>query len=214
MALDYVHNDEVTPEIGAYAQEILKAHGKEPWGTCYYRDFDGKTFVFRLEMHYHEPGGSAKPWGKDTGVSVLHLVEDTAPETVRSETFFYGKLSKSRLIGVDSRLVATFNRAIEITTIDITIVEGLRSKEKQAAAVKSGASFTMNSRHLTGHAIDAAPYVNGAISWKWEHFRMLAPYIFEAAKQVKCPIEWGGNWPAVTGKSQPDGLHWQIPWRI
>jgi len=210
--LDYLHNDEVTAEIAAYAREVLTAHGKEPWGTCYYRDFDGKTLVFRLEMHYHQPGGPAKPWGKHTGVSVLHLVDDAAPETVKSGGFYFGKLSKSRLIGVDSRLVATFNRAIQITTIDFTIVDGLRSKEKQAAAVRSGASFTMNSRHLTGHAVDVAPWVSGAISWKWEHFHILAPFIFEAAKQVKSPVEWGGNWPAVKGRSRPDGAHWQIPW--
>lgn len=213
MSLVYFKNDEVTPEISKYAQAILKNQGLKPWGTCFYQDFAGKTYVFRLEMHYHAPGGPLKPWGRHTGVSVLRLVADLATPAAKPGGFFFGKTSKSRLIGVDSRLVATMNRAIEITTIDFTIVEGLRSKEKQAAAVESGASYTMNSRHLTGHAVDVAPWVGGAISWAWGHFHELAPYIFEAAKQVECPIEWGGNWPSVPGKSQPDGPHWQIPWQ-
>lgn len=212
MILEYLTNDELTIAITQYAQKVLNEHRKEPWGTVYYQDFDGKTIAFRLEQHYHTPGGLLKPWGYHTGVSALHLVEDV-PLVLAPAGFAFGKTSKTRMIGLDSRLIVFLNRAIEITQVDFTIVEGLRSKAKQAADVKSGASFTMNSRHLTGHAVDVAPWIAGAISWKWAHFHQLAPYLFEAAKQVKCPIEWGGNWPAVPGKSAPDGPHWQIPWK-
>lgn len=212
MSLQYLKNEELTVAITQYAQKVLNEHRKEPWGTCYYKDFDGKTIAFRLERHYHVPGGALKPWGYHTGVSALHMVEEVGPAEV-SGGFFFGKSSQLRLVGLDSRLIATLERAIQITQVDFTIVEGLRSKEKQAAAVKSGASFTLNSRHLTGHAVDIAPWIGGKINWTWGFYHKLAPYVLEAAKQVKCPIEWGGNWPAVPGQSAPDGPHWQIPWR-
>ena len=213
MALAYLKNAEVTPEIGRHAQTVLAAHRREKWGSCYYADFGGETLIFRLERHYHPPGGTAKPWGQHTGVSVLRLVADPEPVQTERGPFVLGKLSLSRLVNVDPRLVAMVKRAIEITEIDFTVVEGHRSKARQSELVKSGASKTMNSRHLTGHAVDLAPWIDGAISWAWADFYRLEPFITAAAAEVKCPLEWGGNWPNIPGRSQKDGPHHQIPWQ-
>lgn len=116
--------------------------------------------------------------------------------------------SKERLKGVHPDLVAVVERAIEITEQDFTVLEGLRSKERQKQLYRSGASKTMNSRHLTGHAVDIAPYVNGAVSWDWDYYYPMADAMKEAAKELEVPIEWGGDW-----KSFKDGPHFQLPWK-
>jgi peptidoglycan L-alanyl-D-glutamate endopeptidase CwlK len=60
--------------------------------------------------------------------------------------------------GVHPDLVRVVERAIQITTRDFPVQEGLRTRERQAALVARGASRTMNSRHLT-----ATP----SIWWRW-----------------------------------------------
>lgn len=102
--------------------------------------------------------------------------------------------SLSRLQGVKPELVAVVKRAIELTTQDFAVLEGLRSKATQAAYVAKGASQTMNSYHLTGHAVDLVPYVNGTISWDWKYFYPIAKAMKQAAKELGVKLEWGGVW--------------------
>jgi len=97
-------------------------------------------------------------------------------------------------------------RSIQITPIFFIVGEGLRTKERQAYLVEKGASKTMNSRHLTGDAVDLAPIVDNKVSWDWKHFHPLAEAVKQAAKEVKVEVEWGGEW-----KSFPDAPHWQLP---
>ena len=72
--------------------------------------------------------------------------------------YVLGKRSKERLEGVHPDLVSVVERAIEISEMDFFVGEGLRSLERQKKLVASGASRTMNSRHLTGHAVDLHPH--------------------------------------------------------
>ena len=120
--------------------------------------------------------------------------------------FTLSQKSKGLLKGVHPDLVKVVNRAIQITDIDFTVLEGLRTVERQKELVKKGASKTMNSRHLTGHAVDIAPVVNGQVSWDWPLYHRLAKVVKQAAKDVGVTIEWGGDW-----KSFKDGPHWQLP---
>jgi peptidoglycan L-alanyl-D-glutamate endopeptidase CwlK len=121
--------------------------------------------------------------------------------------FNLSQRSLSRLEGVHPDLVKVVKRAIEITSIDFTVLEGLRSIETQRRYVANGASRTMRSRHLTGHAVDLAPFVDGAVSWHWPHYHKLAPAMKQAASELGIPIEWGGDW-----RKFKDGPHWQLPW--
>ncbi len=115
--------------------------------------------------------------------------------------------SQSILFGIHPDLRKVVERAIEITPVDFTVIEGLRTKERQRELVQKGASRTMNSRHLTGHAVDLAAWVNGTISWEWPHYREISSAMKQAAQELNIPIEWGGDW--VTFK---DGPHFQLPW--
>ena len=121
----------------------------------------------------------------------------------------FSQRSLSRLEGVHPDLIKVMHRAISITKVDFTVLEGVRSIERQRELVKRGASTTMNSRHLTGHAVDIAPWINGTVSWHWPDYHQLAPYIWQAAKFEGVEgLEWGGHW-----RGFPDGPHWQLSWK-
>ena len=122
--------------------------------------------------------------------------------------FSFGSRSLSRLKGIHPDLRKVMDRAIIITDVDFTILEGLRSIERQRKLRASGATRTLRSRHLTGHAVDIAPLVDGKVSWDWPIYYRLAPTIKKAAQDVGVKIEWGGDW-----RSFKDGPHWQLPWR-
>ena len=122
--------------------------------------------------------------------------------------FSFGSRSLSRLKGVHPDLRKVMDRAIITTDVDFTILEGLRSVERQRKLLASGATRTLRSRHLTGHAVDIAPLVDGKVSWDWPIYHRLAPTIKKAAQDVGVKIEWGGDW-----RSFKDGPHWQLPWR-
>lgn len=113
--------------------------------------------------------------------------------------------SMQNLSGVHPDLVAVVKRAIQITQQDFSVIEGVRNIDRQRQLYKKGATKTMNSRHLTGHAVDLAPY---PLSWDWEYFYPIADAMKQAAEELSVPIEWGGDW-----KSFPDGPHFQLPWK-
>lgn len=135
--------------------------------------------------------------------SLLPALE-SAPE--QPAKFRLGATSLARLKGVHPDLVKVVHRAIELTKQDFTVLEGLRTKERQKQLVAKGASKTMNSYHITGHAVDIAPIVNGQVSWDWKYYYPLRDAMKAAAKELGVKVEWGGDW-----KSFKDGPHWQIP---
>lgn len=120
--------------------------------------------------------------------------------------FMLGSRSVSRLKGVHPDLVAVVNRAIKLTEVDFAVLEGLRTHTRQIELVKAGASQTMNSRHLTGHAVDLGAYVGGAVRWDWPLYYKIAAAMKRAAAELGVPLEWGGDW-----KSFKDGPHFQLP---
>jgi len=123
-------------------------------------------------------------------------------------TFKLEPTSLLRLQGVHPDLVKVVERAIQLSEIDFTVLEGRRTKERQAELLKAGATTTMNSRHLTGHAVDLGAFVGGEVRWDWPLYHKIAAAVKQAAKEVGVPIEWGGDW-----KSFKDGPHYQLPWK-
>ncbi|AHG23456.1 hypothetical protein O197_40 [Edwardsiella phage eiAU-183] len=122
--------------------------------------------------------------------------------------------SLSRLDGVHPDLVRVVKRAIELTPVDFTVIEGRRSVERQREMVATGKSQTMNSRHLTGHAVDCAPLVAGAIPWNDRApFKSVSDAMFAAAKEQGVAIRWGGDWNQ-NGRSDDerfyDGPHFEL----
>ncbi len=102
--------------------------------------------------------------------------------------------SLARLEGVHPDLVRVVKRAIELTTMDFGITEGLRTVEKQREYVRDGKSMTMHSRHLTGHAVDVVAFRNGAVSWTASDYDPIAKAFKAAAFELGIAIAWGGDW--------------------
>jgi len=137
-------------------------------------------------------------------------------------TFKLGKKSRERLIGVHPDLTMVVERAIELTDVDFTVLEGVRSKARQEKLVASGASQTMNSRHLTGHAVDLGALVAGQVRWDWGLYLRIAEAVRTASLELGIPIRWGGTWGLLSDlkgditadvlhKRFPDGPHYELP---
>jgi peptidoglycan L-alanyl-D-glutamate endopeptidase CwlK len=102
-----------------------------------------------------------------------------------------GKRSLSNLEGVHPDLVAVVNRAIQITKSDFVVIEGVRSRQRQKELVAKGASKTMNSRHLTGHAVDIAPW---PITWEKQAFIPIVEAMKQAADELGIVVVHGHDW--------------------
>ena len=115
-----------------------------------------------------------------------------------------GSRSLSRLVGVHPDLVKVVDHAITISEIDFVVLEGMRTPERQKTLVESGASWTMNSRHITGHAVDLGAWVDDRVDWSWPLYAKIAAAMKNAAKDLDIPIVWGGDW------KQKDGPHFEL----
>lgn len=133
-----------------------------------------------------------------------------------------GQRSLSRLEGVHPDLVRVVKKAAAMSSLDFTVLEGLRTKERQKQLMDLGATKTLNSRHLTGHAVDLAPMVGGTVRWDWPLYHQLAEIVRMASISENVPIRWGGTWKllsAISGpitakvlsRSFPDGPHFELP---
>lgn len=111
------------------------------------------------------------------------------------------------LNGVHPDLQKVVERAAQLSDRQFRVLEGRRTLARQKELVARGASQTLKSRHLTGHAVDIAPLEEGRVSWSWPLYYPLAKVVKQAAKELNVPLEWGGDW-----KSFKDGPHWQLPW--
>lgn len=155
----------------------------------------------------------------------LTVKEPTSP--IKESGFVLGERSLKNLWGVHPDLVAVVKRAIQITRTDFTVIEGVRTKERQKELVRKGASKTMNSRHLMGQAVDIAPVIDGAISWHIDDYYPLAEAMATAADELGVRVRWGGSWSIINNsKNHPsdwikayragggkfiDGPHFELP---
>ncbi|KHK65874.1 M15 family metallopeptidase [Pseudomonas frederiksbergensis] len=108
--------------------------------------------------------------------------------------FKLGDVSIFELKNVHEDLVSVVKRALELTVQDFVVHDGIRSVVEQKKLMTAGASKTMDSRHLTGHAVDLVPYINGKLRWEWEPIYKIADAVRIAAKELEIPIRWGGAW--------------------
>lgn len=123
--------------------------------------------------------------------------------------FQLSQQSLRRLVGVHADLAGVVRRAILLTPVDFTVTEGRRSPARQAALVRAGASRTLRSRHLTGHAVDVAAMVDGEVRWDWPLYPKIAGAFRQAADELGVGIVWGGDW-----KRLRDGPHFELDRRI
>ena len=125
--------------------------------------------------------------------------------------------SLTNLRGIHPELRRVMDRALREAPFAFVVTEGLRTFARQQELVRIGASKTLNSRHLTGHAVDLVPYVDidkdGKVEveemYAWPLYYKLAPAIKAAADKEGVAIIWGGSW-----RSFKDGPHWELDRRV
>lgn len=111
--------------------------------------------------------------------------------------------SESKLTGVHPDLVRVARRAIELEPFIVTC--GLRTLAEQKVLKAAGKSKTLNSRHLTGHAIDV---VDSDGHYDLPDMKRIGAAFKAAATELRIPIEWGGDW-----KGAWDTPHVQLAWK-
>lgn len=110
--------------------------------------------------------------------------------------------SLKNLNGIHPDLRQVLDRALQDSPLDFVITEGLRTLARQKELVRIGASTTLNSRHLTGHAVDLYAWVDIDTDGTVEFVEMSNPRLLTqianaikaAAKAEDVPIVWGGDW--------------------
>jgi len=136
--------------------------------------------------------------------------------------YSYGRKSRERLATVKGDLRRALERALDYGLMDITITQGVRSREEQERffAEKKTKVHWPDSRHniLNGgdlaEAADAAPYVNGGPSYNYNHCCFLAGLVLAAAAELGVTVRWGGNWDMdgepVTDQDFQDLVHFEL----
>lgn len=124
-----------------------------------------------------------------------------------NHNFKFSRRSELNLIGIHPDLEKVIRHALRVSEIDFSVIEGLRTQDRQKQLFNQGKSKTLKSRHLTGHAVDLAPLVNGVIPWNhWPYFEKLAMAVKLAARTLGISIIWGGDWTSFK-----DGPHFELP---
>ena len=109
-------------------------------------------------------------------------------------TFKLSQRSLNNLKGVDERLQEVVHYAIGVSKIDFGVICGLRTVEEQKALVAKGASKTMNSKHLTGDAVDLKAFISGRGSWELNLYDEIADAMREGGEKVGINLRWGAAW--------------------
>ena len=117
--------------------------------------------------------------------------------------FSLSQRSLVRLDGVNNKLHSVVTTAITLTNCDFGVTCGLRTEKEQEELVARGASQTMNSKHLTGDAVDVVAYIGSRISWELNLYDEIADAFKEASVREGVGILWGGAW------SVPDLRDWE-----
>lgn len=121
-----------------------------------------------------------------------------------------GPKSMERLAGVHPRMVRVVRRAIELSSQDFLVLEGVRTLARQKELYAQGrtkpgqiVTWTLKSNHFKkedgfGHAVDLCPY---PVDWNTPaKFAAIAAAMFAAEKELGINIRWGADW-------DDDGVH-------
>lgn len=179
-----------------------------------------------------EKGADLDTIGRFAGVPIK---AQTAAMT-KPNGFKFGATSLKRLEGINPRLRKVVDRALEIAEEDFMVIEGLRTKEQawanwgkgrtaaqcQAAGVPikyaqpSAAKVTwlknpLNSKHISGNAVDLAP---SPLDWNdLKRFDKMASAMFKASAELQIPIRWGADWDddgVFREKGETDSPHFEL----
>ena len=127
----------------------------------------------------------------------------------------YSQRSHDRLYGVHPDMVMLAYYVIQEHSLDVGIVEGVRQPERQKKMVETGASMTMNSRHLPqpvagglsfGHALDFSLYEDSVFIQDFGPYVDLARTVQRCSSELNINVTWGGAWMSLSRDIDPDKM--------
>ena len=113
--------------------------------------------------------------------------------------------SARNLVGVDLDLVAIVIEAMRRSPVEFFVNEGVRQQSRQKMLFSTGASQTLNSRHLTGHAVDVVAVIDDEVRWVFPLYERIAEVMKAVAAERGVKITWGGDWESLR-----DGPHFEL----
>lgn len=141
----------------------------------------------------------------------------------------FTKRDSERLAGVDARLVSVVKRAFELWEDEfgvnglyrLIVLEGLRTKERQAELYAQGrtkpgkiVTWTLNSKHIDGKAVDIAPTSGKEILWNdLTLFDRMIDCVMKASDDLRIPVRSGADWDGDgvrREKSETDSPHVEL----
>lgn len=137
--------------------------------------------------------------------------------------FVLGPASLKKLEGVHPILIAVVQRAIQLSAQDFSVLEGVRTKERQRELYAQGrttpgdiVTWTMTSKHFAqpdgyGRAVDLIPF---PLDWKTPaKFDAIGAAMKRAADELGVKIRWGADWDAdgkPREKGETDSPHFEL----
>jgi len=137
-------------------------------------------------------------------------------------SFQYGKSSREKLATVTPLLRQVLENVLRMNIMDISILYGVREKAEQDklyAAKKSKLKWPDSKHNIQqdwwkSRAVDAAPFINGKVSYNYNHCCYLAGLVMGEANRMGIAVRWGGDWDmdgeAITDQTFNDLLHYEI----
>lgn len=127
-------------------------------------------------------------------------------------TFSLGAKSLNNLNGVHPILAGVVRRAIQLSTQDFTVFEGLRTLAAEQHDIDIGTSHLHDARNCKhcpqpdgyGHAVDLVPWVDGRAQWLWPAIYAIAQAMQQAAAEAGLALTWGGAWDRSLGSLGAD----------
>lgn len=143
---------------------------------------------------YIKPVDIIKPKVETPKVISNNPKPQTELKSLTKKNFSLSTSSLNTMKGVKPELVNVVKRAIELSSIDFKVIEGVRTLAKQKMYVAQGKSQTLNSKHITGDAVDLVAIVNGKPSWELNLYDNIADAMKKAATELGVSIRWGAAW--------------------
>ena len=112
--------------------------------------------------------------------------------------------NEGRFSGVDQRLVSIAQEACQALPFDVIVVEGVRTEKRQQELYAQGrtkpgkvVTWTMNSKHIDGLAVDLAPYDHETRQILWGDvlkFNDMIRSMLRVAAGHKVKVRSGADW--------------------
>lgn len=131
---------------------------------------------------------------KNTGLAVA------AVAAVGGGMFQFGTRSNNNLETVCLSTQQLAQCAILKTEVDFMVIEGYRPQERQVELYAQGrtkpgrkVTWTLNSRHTSGRAIDIVALEGGEIDWSPEPYKEINKAFEACSQELDIEYVWGGT---------------------